>query len=137
MLKTTLTAITLIGVVLAGCAGRVPTPVSVVQPTDAFADCTALIIEAQTNNQKLQELAGDQGAKTAQNVAAGVVGLVIWPLWFAMDFQGTAGVEMQALQARQQYLASLAEQRRCGEDTGAPPKVITEKKPKSKPKAEQ
>ena len=83
------------------------------QPTDAFADCTALIIEAQTNNQNLQELAGDQGAKTAQNVAAGVVGLFIWPLWFAMDFQGTAGVEMQALQARQQYLAARAAQQHC------------------------
>ena len=25
--------------------------------------------------------------KVAQNVAAGVAGLVVWPLWFAMDFK--------------------------------------------------
>jgi hypothetical protein len=47
-------------------------------------------------------------------VAAGVAGLFIWPLWFGMDFQGAAGKEAAALQSRQQYLATLAEQRRCG-----------------------
>src|SRR5438093_8470705 len=57
----------------------------------------------------------DQGLKTTQNVAAGVAGIFIPVLWFGMDFQGTAVKETQALQARQQYLASLAGQRRCGE----------------------
>ena len=46
----------------------------------------------------------------AQNVAAGVAGLFIWPLWFAMDFQGSAGIEAGALQSRQQYLAARAAQ---------------------------
>jgi hypothetical protein len=32
-----------------------------------------------------------------------------------MDFQGTAGKETTALQTRQQYLGTLAEQKRCGE----------------------
>ena len=31
-------------------------------------------------------------------------------LWFGMDFHGAAGTEQAALQARQQYLASLAEE---------------------------
>ena len=52
------------------------------------------------------------------NVATGVIGVVIWPVWFAMDAKGAAGVEMDALKARQQYLSSLAAQR-CG---SAPPK---------------
>ena len=72
------------------------------------------MIEANANNQRMQELAGDQGGKVAQNVAAGVVGLFIWPVWFAMDFQGTAGVEINALQARNQYLAARAAQQHCG-----------------------
>ena len=50
----------------------------------------------------------------AQNIAAGVVGLFIWPVWFGMDFQGAAGKEVDALNSRQQYLATLAEQRNCG-----------------------
>lgn len=42
------------------------------------------------NNLKFKELADEQGLKTGQNVAAGVVGLVVWPMWFAMDFKGAA-----------------------------------------------
>jgi hypothetical protein len=100
-------------------------------------DCAAIGIEVQTNNAKVQQLASDKGLKVAQNVAAGVVGLVIPVLWFGMDFQGTADTEIQALQARQQYLAALAEQRHCGQDTGEPQKAITEapKPSNAKPKA--
>ncbi len=76
-------------------------------------DCAAINAEVQANNKKVIELGGEEGAKVAQNVAAGVAGLFIWPLWFAMDFQGAAPKEIAALQARQQYLATLAEQR-CG-----------------------
>jgi hypothetical protein len=122
---------------VSGCAGRAPAPVSVVQPQDRYMDCAAIQIEVQANNAKVQQLASDKGLKVAQNVAAGVAGLVIPVLWFGMDFQGTADTEIQALQARQQYLAALAEQRHCGEDTGEPQKVVAEapKKPKAKPKA--
>jgi hypothetical protein len=52
--------------------------------------------------------------------AAGVVGVVVWPVWFAMDAKGAAGAEMDALKARQQYLAALAEQR-CPRSPGPPP----------------
>lgn len=122
---------------VSGCAGRAPAPVAVVQPQDRYMDCAAIEIEVQTNNAKVQQLASDKGLKVAQNVAAGVAGLVVPILWFGMDFQGTADTEIQALQARQQYLGALAEQRRCGEDTGKAPKVVTEapKRGRGKPKA--
>ena len=67
--------------------------------------------EVAADNKKIADLGGEQGAKVAQNVAAGVAGLFIWPLWFAMDFQGAAGKEITALQARTQYLATLAQQK--------------------------
>jgi hypothetical protein len=95
------------------CAGRPPQPVAVVQPQDASTDCNAILAESDANNRKLTELGGEQGAKVAQNVAAGVAGLVIWPLWFAMDFQGAASTEATALESRQKYLATLAS-KRCG-----------------------
>jgi hypothetical protein len=98
---------------VSACAGRAPAPVAVVQAQDRFLDCAAINAEVQANNKKVIELGGEEGAKVAQNVAAGVAGLFIWPLWFAMDFQGAAPKEIAALQARQQYLATLAEQR-CG-----------------------
>jgi hypothetical protein len=67
--------------------------------------------EIQANNIRVQELADEQGLKVAQNVGAGIVGLVIWPMWFAMDFKGAASKDVAALQARQQYLATLATER--------------------------
>ena len=99
---------------LAACAGRAPQPVSVVQAQDRYMDCSAVLAEVQANNRKIQDLSSEEGSKVAQNVAAGAAGLFIWPLWFAMDFQGTAGKEVAAFQSRQQYLATLAEQKRCG-----------------------
>jgi hypothetical protein len=110
---------------LGACAGRTPQPVAVVQSQDRFADCAAIFAEVQANNQKIQYLAGDEGSKVAQNVAAGVVGLFIWPVWFAMDFQGAAGKEVAALQSRQQYLAVLAEQRNCAASPVAPATIPT------------
>jgi hypothetical protein len=98
-------------VVVGACAGRAPQLVAVVQPQDAFTDCAAIQAEVTANNAKVQELAGEQGWKVAQNVAAGVAGIVVPVLWFGMDWQGSASKEVQALQARQQYLATLAAQR--------------------------
>jgi hypothetical protein len=115
-----------------GCAGRAPAPVAVVQAQDRYMDCPAILVEVAANNQRLSDLASEQGWKVAQNVGAGVAGLFIWPLWFGMDFQGTAGKEAAALQSRQQYLAVLAEQRHCGEPEQPPPKAAAVPKPKKK-----
>jgi hypothetical protein len=100
-----------IAMAVGACAGRAPQPVAVVQLQDRFSDCTAITAEIEANNQKVSELASEQGLKVGQNVAAGVAGLVVWPLLFAMDFQDSASKEVVALQSRQQYLATLAEQR--------------------------
>ena len=89
---------------LTGCAGRAPAPVSVVQAQDRYLDCKAILAEVESN-------ASEEGLKVAQNVAAGVVGIVIPVLWFGMDWQGAASKEVTALQSRQQYLATMAEER--------------------------
>ena len=108
--------------VLASCAGRDPHPVAVVQPQDAQSDCAMIRGEVEANNLQAEKLAEENHVKIAQNVAAGVVGVVIWPVWFAMDAKGAAGTEMDALKSRQQYLATLAEQR-CSQPAApqAPP----------------
>jgi hypothetical protein len=109
-------------VALAGCAGRAPAPVAVVQPTDRYMDCTAILAEVSGNNERVKQLAADKGLKTTHNVAAGVAGLFIPVLWFGMDFQGTADTEIAALQSRQQYLSMMADQKRCAaEPESAPP----------------
>lgn len=113
MRSSIITIAVIIGV-LSACAGRAPQPVAVVQPQDRFMDCAAIQAEVLANNARVQDLAVESGNKVAQNVAAGAAGLFIWPLWFAMDFQGTSDRETAALNSRQQYLAVLAEQRQCG-----------------------
>ncbi len=100
-----------------------------------FMDCPAILAEVRTSNQKVQELASEEGLKTAQNVA-GVAGFVIPVLWFGMDWQGTASKEVAALQSRQQYLATLVEQRNCGAPAPPPPPSKSPKEQRSKPKAD-
>jgi hypothetical protein len=109
-----------VGFALAACAGRDHHPVAVVQPQDAQSDCAMIRAEIEANNVQAEKLAEENHAKIAQNVAAGVVGVVVWPVWFAMDAKGAAGTEMDALKSRQQYLASLAEQR-CQQSAAPPP----------------
>jgi len=67
--------------------------------------------EIDANNAKVKQIADEQGWKVAQNVSAGVIGIVLWPVWFGMDFKDAAGKEAAALQSRQQYLTDLASQR--------------------------
>ena len=100
-----------IGLALSACAGRDPQPTVTVQPQDAYSDCTMIRAEIEANNAKTKQLADEQGFKVAQNVGAGVVGVVLWPVWFGMDFKDAAGKEVAALQARQQFLTTLATER--------------------------
>jgi hypothetical protein len=118
-----------LGAALAGCAGRSPAPVAVVQPTDRYMDCTAILAEVQANNDRVKQLASDKGLKTTQNVAAGVAGIFIPVLWFGMDFQGTADTEITALQSRQQYLSMMADQKRCAAEPEPLPPPARTKRP--------
>jgi hypothetical protein len=99
------------GLALAACAGRDAQPIATVQPQDTQSDCAMITAEIQANNRRAEALASEQKMKVAQNVAAGVVGIVVWPVWFAMDAKGAAGTEAAALQSRQEYLSNLAAQR--------------------------
>jgi hypothetical protein len=109
-----------VGLAMTACAGRDPAPVASVQPQDVYADCTMIRAEIEANNAKTKELADEQGWKVAQNVGAGLAGIVIWPIWFGMDWKGAAAKDAAALQARQQYLTTLAEQR-CAPGYRPPP----------------
>jgi hypothetical protein len=127
--------VAMLGVALAACAGRDPQPIATVQIQDQNATCAMISAEIQANNIKVQELADEQGLKVAQNVAAGVVGLVIWPVWFAMDAKGAASKEVAALQARQQYLAILATER-CKSQPEPKPTIRSKPNPTAKPIAQ-
>jgi hypothetical protein len=113
------TVIALACVLCTACAGRDATPVATVQPHDQVSDCAMITAEIEANNAKVQELANERGLKVAQNVAAGVTGIIVWPVLFAMDFKGAADQDLAALQARQQFLTNLAVQRCAQRRPGA------------------
>jgi hypothetical protein len=69
--------IAVVCVICAACAGRDAAPVATVQPHDQASDCAMISAEIEGNNAKVQELANEKGAKVVQNVAAGVVGIVV------------------------------------------------------------
>ena len=121
MRSKSVTAMALAAVVFASaCAGRAPAPVAVVQPVDETMNCDAIQAESAANTKRIAELGSERGAKIAQNVAAGVVGLFIWPTLFLMDFQDAIGKEEEALKSRNNYLATLARQR-CAPQSATQP----------------
>lgn len=105
---------------LAACAGRGPHPVALSQPSDMVASCDQLRAEMAQNDQHIAELGSEQGQKVAQNIAAGVAGIIIWPAWFLMDFQGSATADKASYEQRQAQVATLATQR-CNQ----PPRPAT------------
>ena len=50
--------------------------------------------EIEANNVQAQKFADENGVKIAQNAATGVIGVVIWPVWFAMDAKGAAATKL-------------------------------------------
>jgi len=121
MKSKSVTAMALAAVVFASaCAGRAPAPVAVVQPVDETMTCDAIQAEVNANTQRIAELGSEQGAKVAQNVAAGVAGAFLILPFFLMDFQNAAGKEEAALKSRNDYLATLARQR-CAPQPAAQP----------------
>jgi len=98
---------------VAACAGRDPAPVPLVQPQDNQASCATIRAELAAGDRRLADLASEQGGKVAQNVAAGLVGILIWPIWFAMDLKGAASTDAAALEDRRAYLGQLYQEKRC------------------------
>jgi hypothetical protein len=109
-----------VAIALSACAGRDPELIASVQPQDVYADCTMIRAEIEGNNIKMKELADERGWKVTQNVVTGLAGFVVPVIWFGMDWKGSVDKDAAALQARQQYLTTLAEQR-CAPGYRPPP----------------
>jgi hypothetical protein len=76
-------------------------------PRMPHSDCSMINAEIQANNKRAEELASEQNAKVVQNVAAGVVGIVVWPVWFAMDAKGAASTDAAALKGPPRVFGEL------------------------------
>lgn len=96
---------------LGGCAGRAPQIPPLVHASDRTLTCNAIQAETALNSEQMATLAVEENLKFGQNAVAGVVGFMVWPAWFALDFQNAAGKEGDALSQRNAYLGALASDR--------------------------
>jgi hypothetical protein len=113
---------------LAACAGRTPAPVSLSQPSDAATSCEGFAAEIAANNARALALVRQQSDTNAKNVGAAVVGVLLFPpLLLAMDLSGADGVELQALRARNEHIASMMRQRNCADIPPASPEAAQSK----------
>ena len=89
------------------------------------ADCAMIRAEIEANNVQAQKLADENRAKVAQNVAAGVVGVVIWPVWFAMDAKGASwSMSASGIYPFTAFSASGTSADILGSDLSATPSLI-------------
>lgn len=104
----------LVALLIAACAARSSNPVQLAQPSDERMTCEALSAEITRNTVEAARLAGADQAIVGQNVAAGMVGtLIFWPALFAMDLSNAEQIELRALQDRNQRLEEIQNRRSC------------------------
>ena len=98
------------------------------QPADTTTTCEAFAAEIASNNTRALSLVQQQSNTNVKNVGAAVVGVLIFPpLLLAMDLSGADGVELQALRARNEHIASLMRQRNCANIPPASPEAAQSK----------
>lgn len=111
MLKK-VTALTLIALTLAGCAGRSAHPITVNQLGDEGKSCQTLQSELVRIENNIQRLI-PEADKTGKNVALGVTGLIVWPAWLFMDLSSAEKEEINAYRARHDHLVTIAQSKQC------------------------
>lgn len=106
----------LMGFMLAvtGCAGRDADPILVNRSTDHALTCSQIRNEMEANERKASNIAGEKSDALGQNVAAGVVGAVLfWPALFFLDLGEAEKTEMRALKTRNEHLGDLKSYKGC------------------------
>lgn len=116
-------------VMMAGCAGRAPNPVSAHQPTDAGATCATLRAEITANEATIAELQDSKTNRAVRNVAVAVGGVFVPVLFLGLDVQQSQEAEIAALETRNAVLGSRLDT--CAElvtvtpyHEGGPPELI-------------
>ena len=96
-----------------GCAGRTANPIATKEVGDRDLDCEEIEAEMSDLDAQARRLLGEQDSKTGKNVAIGVAGLFIWPIWFFADLSTAERQEAQAMQDRARHLQRLARKKDC------------------------
>ena len=98
---------------VAGCGGRAANPIATKEVGDRELDCDEIEAEMSDLDAQARRLLGEQDNKTGKNVAIGLAGLIIWPIWFFADLSTAERQEAQAMQDRARHLQRLARKKDC------------------------
>ena len=112
----------LVSFLLFGCGGRTANPVMAYQYGDDKKSCSVLQSEISFTQSEISRMMPET-SKTGKNVALGVAGLFIWPIWFAMDFSDAERIEVNALRHRYNNLIAIAGEKNCGFDSKPLPEI--------------
>lgn len=102
--------------ILQGCAGKTPHPVSQYTPYDKTMSCEDITMEMNENQDKIIKFY-PKTQKTGKNIGLGVAGAFLIVPWFFMDFSDAEKIEIEALKRRNQRLRLLASEKQCDANT--------------------
>lgn len=109
MMATVTTAI-----VLAGCAGRDPIPVSAYKPNDGRLNCDQIAHEITSNNHNMLTRARESADTNDRNVMMGAAGVLLFaPILLAIDAKDAAATENRAFEERNRVLLQKAREDGC------------------------
>jgi hypothetical protein len=112
-------------VLISGCGGRPPNPVSQYQPGDEERSCTGLAAEISDNEKEMALLSPHENA-AGKNVVLGAAGVLFIVPWFFMDFKEGEATDLQALSRRNRWLREVAVDNGCDIP---PPKYLVDGRP--------
>lgn len=103
--------------VLAGCAGRTPQPVSENQAGDEQKECALIKNEVTDCQGRISALTQKSANTQGANVALAVTGAILFfPALFFMDLSDADKVELEALRKRHNVLVKICADKNCGYD---------------------
>jgi hypothetical protein len=100
------------GVLLSGCAGRDPNPISMVTPQDKELSCDALQYQIDFARDEMKRLE-PKCNKVGTNALWFVGGILLLVPFFFMDVKDAEKIEYDAYNVRAHYLLSLRTNREC------------------------
>ena len=113
MRNVTVTAMIASILVLSACGGRTPEPVRVTRASDGLKNCAVLAHDIEAIEFEIFKLLPKTN-KLTKNAAYGAAGFFAFFIpWLLVDFQNAEAKEYEALRARHEHLAALAEEKKC------------------------
>ena len=116
IIKATLAIITTMSISLAGCAHKAEHfGEKYVSPAlyNSY-DCEQINMERQRLTNRLTELEVKQDKLYKSDLALGLIGILFWPIWFAIQGDGEAAAELGRVKGSFTALQQGSVEKKCG-----------------------